>query len=585
LTGLRLKALVVFFAGVACSCAGSRPAGAERLAVQAIENLTSDPSIDWIGPALSDVLAEELTGVSSLHPQKVGSRSEALAFRATHLVSGYFTLRNGQLDVRLQVEDLESHQLAGSLRAQAPPEDVIPLADLLASRISPERRAYGTSDIDAIRLYALAIGPGRPADYDCLLWQALDTDPGFSQAYVALGQFHLLRGDRDVAVSVVEEALSGEDDIDDINRTRLELIRALSLDDPEAEVAATQKLAALIPADSALAEQAGLSLLNSREYAAASSWLAEAAQTEPSNRQYWNMLGYAEAWDRNLDAARASLARYREVAPNDPNALDSLGEIHFHLGEFAEAARYFLECIRMDPGFQNGIASWKAAQATWRAGDLDRADQLVDQYAADLGSSQLSSFQQARWLYLTGRTRQAMEQLQEFASRDTAAPRAAMSAYALLTVWAAEEPEGTDRAAWFASQAQRLEESGGSFAWSPVVSLLSESGESPEKLEQRIASAFPDPDQDALRTTTYGQLLFFHHHYAEAIPVLRSLMDSAAPFTEDEFGWQLGYSLAETGEQEEAERLLSVWPVVQPGQESLFYEITVRRALSRNEER
>jgi hypothetical protein len=101
----------------------------------------------------------------------------------------------------------------------------------------------------------------------------------------------------------------------------------------------------------------------------------------------------------------------------------------------------------------------------------------------------------------------------------------------------------------------------------------------------RVGAAFAGSRQEEIRTSAFGQLLFFHRQDAAAVPVLRELVEGAAPFGEDEFGWQLGLALAGTGNEEEAEDLLAVFPVVQPGQESLYYEVTLRRAAAWRENR
>ncbi len=579
-----LEKLLPLIAILLVSCAGTEPDGSGRWAFLAIENLSPDPSVDWVGPAISDIIAEELTGAQSFDAEKASSRSDALGLRATRIVSGYFTLEEGLLKVRLVVEDPKSERIVARFGRQGTPDEVVSVADSLAGELSPERRAYGTSDAEAIRPYAKAIGLGRPADYDRLLEDALKIDPGFSQAHLALAQFHLSRGEREAVEEAVEAALSADEAPDEIDQARLELIRARAQPDRSALLAAMERLADLTPADSGLAEQiAGVALV-AHDYAKAATWLGRAAETDPSNRQLWNQLGYAEAWRGDLDAARRSLLRYRDTAPDDPNALDSLGEVHYHLGSFSDAARYFLECNRMAPDFQNGNALWKAASATWRAGDLSRADQLFDEYAAYRNPEEPIGLQRGRWLYRTGRAQEAFEQLEQLTTGADVPAAVASSASALLAIWSMEDGDSAS-AVRFASQVTRSGEGGATFPWSPMIALLTESELEPEELAARIDAAFPDPRQAALRENALGQLLFFHGHYAEAIPVLRARYEASAPFTEDEVGWQLGYALTQTGDEEEAEELLATFPVTQPSNESLFYEVAIRRVASWRENR
>ena len=66
-----------------------------------------------------------------------------------------------------------------------------------------------------------------------------------------------------------------------------------------------------------------------------------ASLLNPEEPRIWNELGYAMAWTRNLNGARQALQEYERLAPDDANALDSLGEVSFFLGDFESAAKYF----------------------------------------------------------------------------------------------------------------------------------------------------------------------------------------------------------------------------------------------------
>ena len=100
----------------------------------------------------------------------------------------------------------------------------------------------------------------------------------------------------------------------------------------------------------------------------------ELTKIEVGKVEWWNGLGYAEANQLHLPAAVAALNEYRKLAPNDPNVVDSLGEVNYMNRNFKEAAKYFDEQWQRFPTFQGGVGWRKAALAYYYAGDLKTAD-------------------------------------------------------------------------------------------------------------------------------------------------------------------------------------------------------------------
>ena len=109
---------------------------AERLAVLRLENLSGDASLDWVGRALSEIVAGQLSGAgqppvissAGIHaldrtlgvrpisaPGISAESSQALAAGATLLAYGNYTVRHGRLEVRLTVEDARTLKAAKAI--------------------------------------------------------------------------------------------------------------------------------------------------------------------------------------------------------------------------------------------------------------------------------------------------------------------------------------------------------------------------------------------------------------------------------------------------------------------------------------
>ena len=62
---------------------------------------------------------------------------------------------------------------------------------------------------------------------------------------------------------------------------------------------------------------------------------------DPKYKAAYNMLGYVYANLGDYDKAIKTLNTYKDLAPDDPNPHDSIGEIYFYQGDFRQAEKHF----------------------------------------------------------------------------------------------------------------------------------------------------------------------------------------------------------------------------------------------------
>ena len=63
----RAAALALCLTAISCSRRPAAPAGAERLAILRFENLSADPSLDWMGRAFAQIITRDLAGATDLY--------------------------------------------------------------------------------------------------------------------------------------------------------------------------------------------------------------------------------------------------------------------------------------------------------------------------------------------------------------------------------------------------------------------------------------------------------------------------------------------------------------------------------------
>jgi Flp pilus assembly protein TadD len=104
--------------------------------------------------------------------------------------------------------------------------------------------------------------------------------------------------------------------------------------------------------------------------------LREVMAQAPDNHHAYNALGYSLA-ERNvrLQEAYGLIAKALEMAPDDPFIMDSMGWIHYRMGNLNEAEKFLRRAygVRKDAeiGIHLGEVLWQkgdksAAQALWR---------------------------------------------------------------------------------------------------------------------------------------------------------------------------------------------------------------------------
>lgn len=317
--------------------------------------------------------------------------------------------------------------------------------------------------------------------------------PAFAPAYPVLSELLKRSGGLEQARLLAAKLPA---DADASSKAQL----AFSLaEDSKSKLTALKSLIALRPADLRLRAEAGAIAAANGDWQNAVEQYLELAKLEPMKPEWRNSLGYAYANLNRLPEAVAALNEYRRLLPNEPNTLDSLGEVNFMNRQFAEAARFFDEASQKFPGFQNGVSFRKAAFAFYRSGDLKSADARIEIWLKQgfAGAPpRVPAFQRAMWLARTGRWTQAQEFLKGEAEKSTGELKTAMEFYLAMMRFGMEgvRPQA---AASLAFQ-QSLRDPGLRSEFS-IFALLSPAAVNVQAMEARIVAAVPQPALAQLR--------------------------------------------------------------------------------------
>lgn len=564
MSGRRLAAAALF---LLAACGSHPKPGRVPLALVPLENLSGTASEDWLGAVIAVSLADQLASSARWGAQAAPTRGDGVAAGAGAVFEGYYTVERGWLRIRAGVENLASLRRQQALSAAGRVQDLPALLESLAGALDPQADPPLTRNLAALRSYAEALLHGGPEAVEA--WrQAIEADPNFAPAYLRWAERLLAQGDRAGAGRVLDQAAAHASRFRKLDQVRLQVLAATVRDDPEAGIRALRELVNLTPYDTGTLRSLGRLELASGALREGVGRYRRAAELEPANPAAWNELGYAEAVARDLERARSALGQYQRLAPQDPNPLDSLGDVHYYLGRFPDAERYYREAYRRNPAFLAGATLYKAARARLALGDRAGAAKTFAEYldARRKAGDPLADLRRAQWDYLAGDTKAAETTLAQVLSRPDS-PEVAALAATQMAAWriaASDFPA----AASYAGKASALAGSPATKASARLCRFLAQGPASPAELAARAAREFPAEERERLAALAYGALLA--RQYSEAAAAFGKLRRRTDPFAPEPVPVLEAWALLEAGKAEQACPLLGVYGFPSPGPEHPF---------------
>ena len=506
----------------------------QRTAVLRFENLGAADA-DWQGRALSELLkrrfaADRMPRSATPAPGISTERLADINAGANRLITGYYTASNGLLDVTAFAEDALTQKLSDPLHVTASLRSV---TDAIAQHFGGAAGSAPNADSPAIREYALAsdtAGAAATPHYEL----AIQADPNFAPAYLGLAQSDPARAKQTVAAAMLHAASFGKED-----RAYLQLESAALARDNRGRVDALAAVAELNGNDPGALRALGDAEMATRKPADAAQHYRRAIALAPNDPNLRNLLAYAALYAGDEAGARAAAAEYRRLAPQDPNTLDTAGDVELAFGHFAEAEKDY------------AATPWKAARARLMAGGTQ-------------AKGVASGYRAAEWLYLTGHKAEGTAAMAAFAEQVNQ-PVLRSAAYAQSALWAARAHDDAHATQW------------SNFALQPVQRSTALIAALARFLAQPAASAdtmFGGSSAVEVRRLAVGLRLLQSRKFAEAVPVWKEIYENTNA-TEAAPAYLYAWALLETGHKTEAAQLLKLNPIpsesVAPTLEAFYY--------------
>lgn len=543
----------------------------ERVAILRFENLSGDPSLNWMGRAFAEIVSRDLAtgpGVYAIPPSRLqnldaalgkrpagtpgvsSERTAALGLGADRLGYGEYWQSQGKLQARLTIEELPG----GKMRVIAVAgSDLFDAGDAVAGKISTQASRYGSRNEAAIEDYALGVEAGDTGTAAQQFSAAIAADADFEPPYEALAELKSRQRDTAGAAAVLNQALAHRDRMPELERAQLAFDSAGLQADAAARQQALDAWTRLTPNDPVMWRSAAETAMSRHEYKRSVEAYQKALGLQPDDAAFLNQLGYAAAYAGDLSAAQRVLQHYQGLRPADPNPLDSLGDVNLLADRPRQAENYYLQAAKKAPDFLGGGDFRKAAMARLMSGDIEGATKLEEQYLGYRMAvhDPLVDYYRAEWAWIAGKRKEAYQGLEAFAHANAGGPAAA-EAYGELAVWSVAL--GHRRAA------QDAAEKSGAGQIRAIARFLAQSSASPDEWQARADRLFPEPAQKPLKQSALVYALLSDRHFAAASPILKAMYEAGTPGAE-EVPFLLGWCDLETGRVKEAAGLLHLNPV------------------------
>jgi serine/threonine protein kinase/TolB-like protein/Flp pilus assembly protein TadD len=419
------------------------PEGHKAIAVLYFANLTQDTALDWLDRGLTEMFTTNLGQVQGLEVlstervlaafARLGKKESAAlepgsAQEAAHragadaFITGAL-IRVGPKKLRLDVraQDTSSGQVLFSDKVEA--ENVQGLfgaVDALTGRIAqrflpagsapsaaPSIEEAATSNLEAYRHYQLGVDYERRylyAEAIQELKQAVQLDPQFALAYWHLATSYALGGDFSKTLELYEKVAGMQSRLPRRQRLLFEAAQAQRGGDVEGALHAYESLLQEFPHDTDARVRLAFGFGHIGQYDRGVGVVSAGLNADPKDEDLLNTACYEYAGVGNADAALNANNRYIALLPNDPNPVDTRGDVLFLLGRDSEAITAYRKVIELKPDFLGHTEYLKLAGVYADLKEFALAESAIQEYArstADVGRLYVPVFE-AQFLQLRG---------------------------------------------------------------------------------------------------------------------------------------------------------------------------------------
>ncbi len=411
------------------------PRERRSIAVMFFQNQTGDQNLQWLQKGLTEMFIRALSQSPSLSVLSTERLHEILErTEAAHknidmdvaavvareanveaILVGNITKSGNELKINVKLKEPNQGMVLKEESVEGPGlEKIFAMVDQLTERIKTDlnlslERAEGskgiaelsTNSLEAWRYYTDAMENLNRLYYRDAISQlnkAIAIDSNFVSAYLRLASCYSQEGMVDKAFKVFEKLEQLKPHATEQDLYYISLINARLRGDLEAGMKALQQWLQNHPDD----REANFNLakffneLNDRQRSI--DYLNKTLAIDPNYKLALNQMGYELASIGDLAKAMVYFDQYQRIAPDEPNPLDSKGEIYSWYGEFKQAEKQLKAALKKNENFHVSLLHLGLIHLD--QGEYQKALQTFEHYLQKINEGKL----QASAYYLIGQT-------------------------------------------------------------------------------------------------------------------------------------------------------------------------------------
>ncbi len=449
-------------------------AAPKPVAVISFENMTGDPSYDYLCKAIPNLLITSLEQsrylrvttwermndlLKQLNRKDVDVIDKELGFELCSLdgidviVTGSFIKAGNTFATDIKVLDVGTKEILKSASARGEGVESIlkrqvdDLSREIARGVGLSRRRLEqtqrpvidvtTGSMEAYNYYLRGVeefDKHYNTDACRFLEKAVAIDSTFAMAYMYLGWVYGKMSDRMVSDEAYEKAIRFAAHATERERLYIESRYALIIEnDVGKHVRLLEELVRLYPKEKRGYEWLAIQAGNKNRLEDAISLCEKALALDPGYASCLNQIAYLYARKGDNPKALDYFERYAAASPGDANPLDSMAELYFRMGDIGRAIEKYREAIEVKPDFYGSMKN--VAYMYGVVGEIDSALVWMDRYLRVVPSAGMRIIGlgwRSLAYFLIGRVRDAFADIETWEEFGRVNPRFPTSAQAFF---------------------------------------------------------------------------------------------------------------------------------------------------------